>query len=106
MKIKNVLRPFVDELVSFLDNYGDKEQEATENIIDGEIYIMIEDEYFNVDMINSYWYHEDDGTIVFRVNDIGSSEVLDCNNCEKLYDCDNNYSKEQLIKCINKRYDE
>ena len=32
-------------------------------------YIMIGDEYHYVDMENSYWYLEDDGTVVFRVND-------------------------------------
>lgn len=32
-------------------------------------YVMIGDEYFQVDLRDSYWYHEDDGTVVFRVND-------------------------------------
>lgn len=69
MKIKEVLKPFVEDLNSFLDFFGDKEQEGIDDNINGEIYIMIDDNYFLVDMKDSYWYHEDDGTIVFRVND-------------------------------------
>ena len=30
---------------------------------------MIDDNYYQVDMRDSYWYEEDDGTVVFRVND-------------------------------------
>ena len=75
MQIKNILKPFVQELESFLKDYGEKEQEATEDIIDGEIYIMIGNDYHSVDMERSYWYHEDDGTIVFRVNDMTNEDL-------------------------------
>ena len=70
MKIIDVLKPFIDELSEFLKYNGKDEQEAIDENIDGTIYIMIDDEYIAVDMNNSYWYHEDDGTIVFRVNDM------------------------------------
>ena len=26
-----------------------------------------------------------------------------CNYCEKLYECDNNYDKKEVEKCINKK---
>lgn len=77
MKINDVLRPFVQELNSFLEHFGNKNQQATEDIIDGEIYIMIGDDYINVDMKRSYWYHEDDGTVVFRVNDMTNEDLAD-----------------------------
>lgn len=70
MKIIDVLKPFIDELSEFLKYNGKNEQEAIDENIDGTIYIMIDDEYIAVDMNNSYWYHEDDGAIVFRVNDM------------------------------------
>ena len=69
MKIKDVLNPFVQELNSFLEHFGESEQEPTDECLDGEIYIMLGNNYILVNMIHSYWYHEDDGTIVFRVND-------------------------------------
>lgn len=77
MKIKDVLKPFVQELNSFLEHHGNKNQQATEDIIDGEIYIMIGNDYINVNMRKSYWYHEDDGTIVFRVNDMTDEDLAD-----------------------------
>ena len=44
---------------------------ALENDDIGKFYIMICENggYYQVDMENSYWYEEDDGTVVFRVND-------------------------------------
>ena len=71
MKIKTALKPFVEDLKEFLKFEGDKEHRPLEEEDIGKIYIMICDDgsYYQVDMNNSYWYHEDDGTVVFRVND-------------------------------------
>lgn len=72
MKIKEVLKPFVEETKEFLRDFGNKKHKPLENDDVGKFYIMIcENEgYYQVDMENSYWYEEDDGTVVFRVNDI------------------------------------
>lgn len=70
MKIKEVLKPFKENFEHFLEYFGEEEQGAEGECNENEIYILIEDMYYLVDMEHSYWYHEDDGTIVFRVNDI------------------------------------
>ena len=31
------------------------------------------------------------------------SRYLNCNDCDHLYDCDNNFDENNLIKCIKKR---
>lgn len=71
MKIKEVLKPFFEECKEFIKNFGDNEHRPLEEEDIGEFYIMIceIDSYYRVDMKNSYWYEEDDGTVVFRVND-------------------------------------
>lgn len=63
MKIVNILKPFVDDLVDFVAKFGNETSD------DDCFYIMIDDTYYSVQIKNSYWYHEDDGTVVFRVND-------------------------------------
>jgi hypothetical protein len=70
-KIKDVLKPFCDDLKSFLNFCGNDEHRPLEVEDIGKFYIMIceDGSYYQVDMDNSYWYEEDDGTIVFRVND-------------------------------------
>ena len=72
MKIKEVLKPFVEGTKEFIRDFGNKTHKPLENDDIGKFYIMIcENEgYYQVDMENSYWYEEDDGTVVFRVNDI------------------------------------
>ena len=63
MKINKILKPFKENLDKFLDCWGD-------DISDDDcFYIMIDDTYFAVEIKDSYWYFEDDGTVVFRVND-------------------------------------
>ena len=62
MKVINVMKDFIENMDSFLKHNKHDDCE------DG-LYIMIGDNYFLVDMDNSYWYLEDDGTVVFRVND-------------------------------------
>lgn len=71
MLIKEVLEDFIDELKGFLGTYGNHDHEPLDSEDIGEFYIMICDDgsYYQVDMENSYWCYEDDGTIVFRVND-------------------------------------
>ena len=72
MKIKEILKPFVEETKEFLKDFGNKKHMPLENDDIGKFYIMICENgvYYQVDMKNSYWYEEDDGTVVFRVNDI------------------------------------
>ena len=62
MKVKEILKPLERNLEYFLRNFGEDTSD------DDCFYVMIGDDYFQVDMRDSYWYHEDDGTIVFRVN--------------------------------------
>ena len=71
MKIKEVLKSFCEELKEFLETDGNKQHNPLEYEDIGKFYIMIceDGSYYQVDMNNSYWYYEDDGTIVFRVND-------------------------------------
>lgn len=71
MKIKETLKAFEEDLKEFLKFEGDNEHNPLEEEDVGKFYIMIceDGSYYRVDMDNSYWYHEDDGTVVFRVND-------------------------------------
>ena len=71
MKIVEVLKPFFVELGSFLSSWGDIEHHPLDEEDIGKFYIMIceDGSYYQVDMNNSYWYVEDDGCLVFRVND-------------------------------------
>ena len=62
MYVIDVLRGFIKDFDEFLGNH---KKDACEE----GFYIMIGDEYIYVDMENSYWYLEDDGTVVFRVNE-------------------------------------
>ena len=63
MKVNQILKPFCENLKHFIENFGDDTSD------DDCFYVMIGDEYHQVDLKDSYWYHEDDGTVVFRVND-------------------------------------
>lgn len=63
MKVKEILKPFVKDLEHFLENFGEDTSD------DDCFYVMIDDNYIQVDIRDSYFYHEDDGTVVFRVND-------------------------------------
>lgn len=72
MKIKNILKPFINDLKSFLKNNGEEDFvnfDEYENIDSFYIMICNDGSYYKVNMNHSYWYLEDDGTIVFRVND-------------------------------------
>ena len=72
MKIKEILKPFVEETKKFIRDFGNETHRPLESDDVGKFYIMICENggYYQVDMENSYWYEEDDGTVVFRVNDI------------------------------------
>lgn len=63
MKVNEILKPFVEDLEKFLENFGEDTSD------DDCFYVMIDDDYIQVDIRDSYFYHEDDGTVVFRVND-------------------------------------
>lgn len=71
MKINETLKPFVNELKGFLLRWGDEEHSPLDEEDIGKFYIMICDDgsYYQVNMNDSYWYVEDDGCLVFRVND-------------------------------------
>lgn len=74
MKIKEILKPFKEELEEFIKNFGNKKHSPDEEEYKDIFYIYVEGTYFPIDMKNSYWYEEDDGTIVFRVNDMTGVE--------------------------------
>ena len=83
MKVLAILEPFVKDLYDFIMFNGNTETE------DNFFSIQYGDIYIEVDMNNSYWYFEDDGTVVFRLNDltgVNNDEcVYDngrCNNCK------------------------
>lgn len=63
MKVKDILKLFNKDTNKFIEEFGDETSD------DDYFYIMIYDTYYAVDIKDSYWYHEDDGTVVFRVND-------------------------------------
>lgn len=71
MKINEVLKAFFVELDCFLSRWGNIEHHPLDEEDIGKFYIMIceDGSYYQVDMDNSYWYVEDDGCLVFRVND-------------------------------------
>lgn len=59
-KIKNVIKDIEKNFKAFLHLFGD---DTTD---DDSWYVMIGDEYIYVE--DAYWYHEDDGTVVLRIN--------------------------------------
>lgn len=65
MKVKHILKLFKNNLEEFLDKYGEEVSD------DDCFYVMIcaDGSYYNVNIKDSYWIIEDDGTVVFRVND-------------------------------------
>lgn len=63
MKIKEILNLFKKDTDEFLKNFGEETSD------DDCFYVMVGDTYYSVDIKNSCWYHEDDGTVVFRIND-------------------------------------
>lgn len=63
MKVIDVLEGFIKDLNEFLGR-------SKNNIsADYTFFILIDDVYYDVDMKRSYWRYEDDGTVVFVVND-------------------------------------
>ena len=63
MKVIDVLEEFIKDLNEFLGR--------SKNSISADytFFILIDDVYYYVDMKRSYWRYEDDGTVVFVVND-------------------------------------
>lgn len=68
MKVKDILYNFIEETKRFIHNDGEEDTQDYDNK-DDDFYIMFDDSYFRIDMDSSYWILEDDGTVVFRVND-------------------------------------
>ena len=69
MYVIDVLKEFVNELNEFLGNHK-------ESVCEAEFYILAYDTYIPVDMRISYWRLEDDGTLVFVVNDLDELEFI------------------------------
>lgn len=63
MKVIDVLEEFIKDLNEFLGRSKDSIS------ADYTFFILIDDVYYDVDMKRSYWRYEDDGTVVFVVND-------------------------------------
>lgn len=63
MKVIDVLEEFIKDLNEFLGR--SKDSISADNIF----FILIDDVYYDVNMKRSYWRYEDDGTVVFVVND-------------------------------------
>ena len=62
MYVINVLREFIKDFEDFVGRNH-------ESVCEEGFYVLIDDYYFLVDMKKSYWRLEDDGTVVFVVND-------------------------------------
>ena len=69
MKIKEILKPLIDDLISMIGTHGNEWHCPDDSELKDMVYVMIGDDYIPVDVNNSYWTLEDDGTIVFRIND-------------------------------------
>lgn len=103
MKINDILKPFCKQLKDFMNEKEGKEQEPDSFDISDSFFFIFGDTYIHVDPELSYWYEEDDGTIVYRINEL---DLDICQECEHLYTCDNNWEGDgefQLIECNRNR---
>ena len=88
MKVKEVVSELKNDLNEFIADFGD------EDTFDNSVFfVMIGDEYISVDMDNTYFYFEDDGTVVLRINDYTDNRAL----CDLL----NMYEDEYCDYCSN-----
>lgn len=62
MYVIDVLKDFIKDFDEFLGR-------SKKSVCEEGFYVLIDDYYFLVDMKKSYWRLEDDGTVVFVVND-------------------------------------
>lgn len=69
IKINDILKPFEEQLQNFM---REKEglNHCPDNLEKGCFFFMYGDDYILVEPDRSYWYEEDDGTIVYRINEI------------------------------------
>ena len=70
MKITDVLKPFMNQLKDFMYNKEGLDHKPDEYWNHGVFYFMYGDTYILVEPERSYWIEEDDGTIVYRINEI------------------------------------
>lgn len=70
MKITDVLKPFMNQLKDFMNSKEGLEHEPDDDWNNGMFFFMFGDTYIPVEIDKSYWYEEDDGTIVYRINEI------------------------------------
>ena len=69
MYVIDVLREFMNDFTNFLSRNRDSV------CVEG-FYVLIDDYYIRVDMRMSYWRLEDDGTVVFVINDEDELEFI------------------------------
>lgn len=70
MLISEVLKVFKKQLDEFIEENKNEEHKPDEPAEVGNFYIYHWGEYYLVDTDKSYWYIEDDGTVVYRINDL------------------------------------
>ena len=59
----------ISVLKEFIKDFEDFVKRNMDNKCEEGFYVLIDDYYILVDMKKSYWRLEDDGTVVFVVND-------------------------------------
>ena len=75
MKIGEMLKPLRDQLDKFMYEFKEIEHipDDPDNI--NCIFFMYGDTYILVEPERSYWYKEDDGTVVYRINEVDLDEL-------------------------------
>ena len=89
MKIKEILKEFNKQLNDFFNE--ETENKPISFQVDWRCEQFDED---IVDMNHSYWYFEDDGTIVFRINDIYNDVKLHDGTLKEFKDDFDNFLKD------------
>jgi len=97
MMINDILKPFCEQLKKFMQEKEGVEHTPDNLEANGCFFIMYGDTYILVEPERSYWYEEDDGTIVYRINEIDFDM---CENCDHLYTCDNNWEGDGELRII------
>lgn len=104
MKVKEVVNELKNDLNEFIVNFGD--EDTFDNSV---LFVMIGDEYISVDMDNTYFYFEDDGTVVLRINDYTDNRALFdiLNDYEEAYYkyCDNQTEAYKYQRLYNDMYE-
>ena len=113
MKIKEILNPFFEETKDFIKYMGNKEYNPSKNF-GNNFFIQIDDEYIPVNIDESYWIEEDDGMLVYRINDKTLQTCLEeykkmiYKKMIELHNCSDDLKKVKLecIQSLPKRFRE